>query len=392
MPRTILHCDLDAFYASVEALDDPSLRGRPVIVAGDVRRGVVCAASYEARRYGVHSAMPTAQARRLCPDGVFRPPRFERYEALSAQVMGIFHRYTPLVEPLSLDEAFLDVTASQALFGSGGAIARGIKTAVRGECGLTISAGVADVKFAAKIASDLGKPDGLVEVPPGGVPEFLAPLPLKRLWGVGPVTERELAGLGLQTIGDLARQPRGALAQLLGAHGEFLEALARGEDPRAVTPDDAARSIGGEDTFEHDLVGRAALAAPILAQSRRVAQRLRAAGLAGRTITLKIKYADFELCTRRCTLPRATDDGRAIYEAALEQLERTDLHRPVRLTGISVSGLTDEPTRQCDLFEDARAREARRRGQLNAALDAITARFGDEAVVPADLTGHPRRR
>jgi DNA polymerase-4 len=306
--------------------------------------------------------------------------------------MGIFGRFTPLIEPLSLDEAFLDVTASRALFGAGGDIARAIKQTVRGETGLTISVGVADVKFAAKIASDLGKPDGLVEVPPGGVREFLAPLSIARLWGVGPVTERELQALGLKTIGDLARQPRGALAQLLGgAHGEFLEALARGEDPRPVVPDDPARSVGAEDTFNDDLTGRAALAPPLLAQSRRVARRLRAARLTGRTVTLKVKYADFELITRRCTLPRATDDGRAIYEAAMAQLERTDLERPVRLTGVAVSGLTDEPARQFDLFEDAPAQEARRRRSLNAALDAIADRFGEDALLPADLTGRRHR-
>src|SRR5512138_1269672 len=216
-PRTILHLDLDAFYASVEQLDDPSLRGRPVIVGGPSRRGVVCAASYESRRFGVRSAMPTARARRLCPDGVFLAPRFHRYAELSERVFGIYRRYTPLVEPLSLDEAFLDVTASRALHGEGRDIARAIRAAVRAECGLAVSAGVAEVKLAAKIATDLGKPDGLVEGPPGGVAAFLAPLPVGRLWGVGPVTEGALRRLGVALIGDLARTPEVALAAAIGA-------------------------------------------------------------------------------------------------------------------------------------------------------------------------------
>src|SRR5512145_1965447 len=210
--RTILHLDLDAFYASVEQLDDPALRGRPVVVGGPSRRGVVCAASYEARRFGVRSAMPTARARKLCPDGAFLPPRFERYGELSDRVFGIYRRYTPLVEPLSLDEAFLDVTASRALHGGGRDVAVAIKGAVRAECGLAVSAGIAEVKLAAKIATDLGKPDGLVEVPPGGVAAFLAPLPVSRLWGVGQVTEEALRRGRVETIGDLARADARLLA------------------------------------------------------------------------------------------------------------------------------------------------------------------------------------
>ena len=391
--RTIIHLDLDAFYASVEALDDPSLRGKPVVVGGDARRGVVCSASYEARAFGVRAAMPTSRAHRMCPTAVFRPPRFERYGELSEQVMSVFERYTPLCEPLSLDEAFLDVTASRALHGTGRAIAVAIRGAVRAETGLTVSAGIAEVKFAAKIASDLGKPDGLVEVPAGGVREFLAPLPIGRLWGVGQVTERELHTLGLRTIGDLARYPADDLVRRFGSHGEFLATLARGEDVREVVPHDPARSVGAEETFEDDLRGREALAAHLLQQSHRVARRLRHTGVLGRVVTLKVKYADFELITRRCTLPRPTDDGREIYATVLAQLERTDLGRQVRLTGVAVSGLTDEPmARQTDLFEAAREREMGRRRALNTALDAIAERFGEEAVVPADLKGRPRRR
>jgi len=386
--RTIIHLDLDAFYASVEVLDDPTLRGRPVIVGGDARRGVVCSASYEARAFGVRSAMPTAHAHRLCPRGVFRPPRFERYGELSERVMAIFERYTPLVEPLSLDEAFLDVTASRALHGTGPEIAAAIRATVRGETGLTVSAGVAEVKFAAKIASDLGKPDGLVVVPDGQVREFLAPLVIGRLWGVGPVTEQALKALGVRTIGDLARYPAADLARRFGSQGEFLAELARGEDPREVVPHDPARSVGAEETFAEDLRGREALAPALLRQSHRVARRLRHAGVLGRVVTLKVKYSDFDLVTRRCTLPRPTDDGAEIYAAVLAQLERTDPRRAVRLTGVALSGLTAERmARQADLFEPARERDPSRRRALNAALDAIADRFGDDALVPADLAG-----
>ncbi len=395
--RTILHLDLDAFYASVEQLDDPSLRGRPVIVGGPSRRGVVCAASYEARRFGVHSAMPTARARKLCPDGVFLSPRFERYGELSDRVFGIYRRYTPLVEPLSLDEAFLDVTASRALHGGGREIAVAIKGAVRAECGLAVSAGIAEVKLAAKIATDLGKPDGLVEVPQGGVAAFLAPLPVSRLWGVGHVTEEALRRIGVATIGDLARTPDAALASALGAtHTRDLRALARGEDPREVVPDEAAKSIGAEETFGEDLAGAAALERELLAQAARVGRRLRAAPAAGRVVTLKVKYADFTLVTRRATLARPTDDDRAIFDAARALLARVDLARPVRLTGISVSGLAAEAERaQLDLFAPARPAETAEEGKrraLNAAIDRLADRFGESAVVPADLARTPPRR
>ncbi len=389
-PRTILHLDLDAFYASVEQLDDPRLRGRPVIVGGPSRRGVVCAASYEARRYGVRSAMPTARARRLCPDGVFLPPRFDRYTALSERVFGIYRRYTPLVEPLSLDEAFLDVTASRALHGPGPDIARVIKRAVRDECGLAVSAGVAEVKLAAKIATDLGKPDGLVEVPPGGVAAFLAPLPIARLWGVGPVTEAALRKLGVATIGDLARTPEAALASAIGgSHARGLRELAAGDDPREVVPDEAAKSIGAEETFGEDIQGGEPVARTLLAHAGRVGRRLRAAGLAGHTVTLKVKYADFELVTRRVTLPHATDDDRAIYEAARGLLPRVDLARPIRLAGVSVSGFAGPAERsQLDLFgapPPPEPPDAGKRRALNAALDALAERFGERAVTRADL-------
>ncbi len=393
MRRTILHLDLDAFYASVEQLDDPSLRGMPVIVGGPSRRGVVCAASYEARKFGVRSAMPTARARKLCPQGVFVMPRFERYGALSKQVFAVYHRYTPLVEPLSLDEAFLDVTESRALHGPGRDIAAAIKQAVRGETGLTVSAGVAECKMAAKIASDLGKPDGLVEVPEGTVAEFLASLPVGRLWGVGKVTEVALRRLGIHSIGDVARFPEAVLAERFGAHGRELKDLAQGRDPRPVVPDEESKSIGAEDTFEEDLAGEEALLPHLLDQSGRVARRLRAEGKKGRTVTLKLKYADFTLVTRRCSLPVPTDDAVAIFAAVKADLQRADLSRQVRLTGVSVSGFDAGEERQLGLFgsQPAGSGGDERRKALNAALDDLADRFGDGAVRPATLVGRRRR-
>jgi DNA polymerase-4 len=352
---------------------------------------VVCAASYEARRFGVRSAMPTVEARRRCPEGVFLPPRFERYGELSRAVFAIYRRYTPLVEPLSLDEAFLDVTRSRALHGEAGHIARRVKGEVREGTGLTVSAGVADCKMAAKIASDLGKPDGLVEVPPGTTAAFLAPLPVSRLWGVGKVTEQALRALGIATVGELARFPEQVLVERFGSQGAHMRALARGDDPREVVPDEEARSIGAEDTFERDLSGEAALLPQFLDQSVRVARRLREAGLRGRTVTLKVKYADFQQVTRRSTLPRPTDDAGEIYRTIREDLGRADLDRPVRLTGVTVSGFGPEevPPDQLGLFgapprEDAPAGQGKRQA-LNAALDALADRYGEGAVKPATL-------
>jgi DNA polymerase-4 len=404
--RTILHLDLDAFYASVEQLDDPALRGRPVIVGGSSGRGVVCAASYEARRFGVRSAMPSSRARRLCPQGIFVSPRFERYGELSDQVFDIYRRYTPLVEPLSLDEAFLDVSASRALHGDGPAIAAAIRAAVRAESGLTVSAGLAEVKLAAKIATDFGKPDGLTVVPSGGVAAFLAPLPVGRLWGVGEVTEAALRRLGVATIGDLVRLPESALAVAVGAErAHAFRELARGQDDRDVVPDEGLKSVGGEETFEEDVRGEAALARCLLLQAARVGRRLRAHALRGRIVTLKVKYADFTLVTRRVTLACPTDDDRAIYEAALAQLPRIDPTRAVRLAGLTVSGFEEAGEAageggQLDLFGAATPAESRqgaaagpslsdaeaaRRRRLNAAVDRLSDKYGSGTVKQADL-------
>jgi len=273
--RSILHLDLDAFYASVEVLDRPELRGKPVIVGGDERRGVVAAASYEARRFGVHSAMPTATAKRLCPKGIFLPVRMSRYGEMSDTVFAIYRRFSPLVEPLSIDEAFLDVTGCERLFGSAKEVARKIKAAVREETGLTVSAGVAPNKFLAKIASDLGKPDGLTVVPLGGEHDFLDPLPVGKLWGVGKVTEEALLGRGIRTIGDLRRSSRETLVRTFGAHGEHLHELSHGLDDRPVETEREAKSVGHEDTYDHDLRDRGAMRRELLSLADRVSSRER---------------------------------------------------------------------------------------------------------------------
>jgi DNA polymerase-4 len=382
MQRAILHVDMDAFYASVEQRDDPALRGKPVIVGGASRRGVVLAASYEVRPLGVHSAMPMAEALRRAPGAIVVSPHFDRYAEASDEAFDIFRRYTPLVEPLSLDEAFLDVTASQALFGDGPAIARAIKDAVRAEIRLTASAGVAPCKFAAKVASDLRKPDGLVVVEEGRVAEFLAPLAVERMWGVGPKTSPVMRAAGLATIGDLARARTADLERILGSWGTHVSALARGEDDRDVVPDRLAKSIGAEETYEEDLVGAEAIARTLLVHAGRVARRLVRSGLSARTVALKVKYSDFTLRTRRATLDEAVSDTDSIHRAAVELLARMPLEgRRVRLTGVSVSGIVDgEPPPT--LFPDARAAK---RLEVERVSSRIAERFGDAHITRAAL-------
>jgi DNA polymerase-4 len=379
--RAILHVDMDAFYASVEQRDDPSLRGRPVLVGGS-GRSVVCAASYEARKSGARSAMPMTEARRLCPDAIVVPPRHDRYAEVSADVFAIFRRYTPLVEGLSVDEAFLDVTQSRSLFGDGEAIARRIKAEIRGELGLTASAGVASCKFAAKIASDLDKPDGLVIVP-DDVRAFLAPLPVERMWGIGPKTAPRLREAGFRTIGDLADAHPDALAAVLGqAAIAHVVPLARGLDARAVDPERAALSIGAEETFERDLTDRRALEVRLLDLASRVARRLLRAGLVGSGITLKVKYADFKLKSRTVALPEPIADVSSLHRAALHMLDRVPQGR-VRLLGISVAGLTPAPAEAAPaLFPEI---DAERRRRLEAVVLEVGDRYGDKGLVRAAL-------
>ncbi|NRD59360.1 DNA polymerase IV [Corallococcus exiguus] len=378
--RAILHVDMDAFYASVEQRDNPSLRGKPVIVGGHAQRGVVVAASYEVRPFGVRSAMPMARAMKQAPHAIVVKPRFSAYAEASEHVFAIFERYTPLIEPLSLDEAFLDVTASVGLFGAAADIAKRIRKEISHELNLPASAGIATAKFVAKIASDLAKPNGQREVRPEETVAFLAGLPVSRLWGVGPKTEEAMKRAGLVTIGDVATRDVDWLEERFGAaSAKHLWELSHGIDARDVVPDRAAKSVGAEDTFDEDLTGLEALKPHVHAQALRVARRLRRATLKGRVVQLKLKFADFTLITRRVTLREATDDGQVIYRAALELLERAHEGKALRLTGVSVQLDEDEP--QLGLFPAA----APKSSKLNEAMDRIAARFGSKAITMADI-------
>ena len=378
----VLHADMDAFYASVEQRDRPELRGRPVIVGGTSTRGVVMAASYEARPFGVRSAMPTAQARALCPDAVFLPGDMRKYRRVSAQIRAVFESVSSMVEPLSLDEAFIDVTASRVLLGPPLAIGRLLKERVRAATGLAVSVGIGPGKMVAKIASDLSKPDGLLEVLPEDVDAFLRPLPVWRLWGVGPVTHARLAGAGITTIGDLAARSS-ALASVVGrAAAEHLARLARGVDVRAVEPDLAAKSYGEEGTFGADVRDDPTVRAAIVAHADAVARRLRADGVRARVVVLKLKLAErvgpgkFRLLTRRETLREPTDDGASIADAALALWRRHRPARAIRLVGVTAAGIVGAEG-QLALFPDG---VGLRRAALNRALDQIVARFGHDAI------------
>ena len=380
----ILHVDLDAFYASVEQRDRPELRGKPVLVGGSRRRGVVLAASYEARPFGCRSAMPMAEAIRLCPQAEIVAPRMDAYVAVSHRFRDILDAYTPLVEPISIDEAFLDVAGTERLHGPAPVVARAIKDRVKKELELTASVGVAAVKLVAKIASDLGKPDGLVVVPGDETRAFLAPLPIERLYGVGPKTAKTLRALGIETLGQVARHPLAALAARLGAtHAAELQALARGEDARHVEADRTAVSIGAEETFEEDLVDGPILRRRVTAQAERVAERLRRSAQLTSCVVLKLKDTEFHITTRRRTLPAPTSDGRVIAKVALELLDAAKVRAPgVRLSGVAATTISpaDAP-RQLTLDEPERARGER----LGETLDKIRDRFGKSAVARAAL-------
>ncbi len=375
----IIHVDMDAFYASVEVRDRPELAGRPVIVGGTPEgRGVVAAANYEARRYGVHSAMPAATARRLCPKAVVLPVRMAHYAAVSRQIREIFQRYTPLVEPLSLDEAFLDVAASERLFGPAAGIGRRIKEDIAAELGLVASVGVAANKFLAKIASDLDKPNGFVVVEAGQEQSFLDPLPVGRLWGVGKVASKAFASLGIATIGQLRRYPPALLETHFGKMGVQLWNLAHGIDRRPVVPEHEAKSISHETTFATDIEDPGVLRGWLLELTGQVAQRLRRSGLKARTVQIKVRFADFRTVTRACTLPTATDITTELNRAATDLLTSRlpRRHPPVRLLGMGVSGFTGELA-QGELFSDG-GRE--KHSRLDAVADSIEARFGAGAV------------
>lgn len=383
--KYIIHLDMDAFYPAVEVLDNPELRGKSVIVGGGKKRGVVASASYEARKFGIHSAQPIAEAARLCPKGIFLPVRMLRYKEFSERIFEIFHRFTPLVEPLSIDEAFLDVTGSTRLFGHPVEIAKKIKGMVFHETGLTVSAGVAPSKFVAKIASDMEKPDGLTVVSPEKVSEFLDPLPIKKMWGVGRVTQKKLAALNIQTFKELSRMPVHILEKKFGTYGLKMHQLSKGIDEREVVPEHDAKSIGHEETFSDDIVDVNEAKQEVLSLADRVSRRMRRKGVIAKTITLKVKYSDFVRITRSRTLPKPTEDGLEIYSIACSLLEKTQVgQRPVRLLGVSVSQLDYlGPEGQLSLFDQNEAHKKRK--VLNKALDSLCDKHGEHSIRPGTL-------
>ncbi len=386
----IIHIDMDAFYASVEIRDRPELADKPVVVGGRPEgRGVVAAASYAARRYGIHSAMPMAQALRRCRELVILPPRPARYAEVSRQIHAIFARYTPLIEPLSLDEAFLDVTASRRLFGSAVQIGRQIKQAIRDELQLVASVGVAPNKFLAKLASDLDKPDGFVEVPPEGVQAFLDPLPVSRLWGVGKAARAVFERLGISRIEQVRRLDTGTLAYHFGKQGAQLHDLARGIDPRPVVAEAEAKSVSHETTFEVDIADRDALRAVLFQLTEQVAWRLRQLGLEGRTVHLKVRFPDFRTLTRSQTLATPTAATDTLWRSVRELFD-TRLppdHPPLRLVGMGVSGFDTHSQADSIAPDETGAGITRRQGDLFAAPEAVAAPVGapvDAAAPDAD--------
>jgi DNA polymerase IV len=410
--RIVLHADMDAFYASIEQRDRPELRGKPVIVGATSARGVVAAASYEARAFGVRSAMPGFRARQLCPDGVYLPSDMAKYVAVSEQVRAVFEELTPLVEPLALDEAFLDVTGSVGLFGGPIEIAQRLKRRVREQTQLAVSCGIAQNKLVAKIACSLGKPDGLLWVPPEQTRALLDPLPIRWLWGIGPVAEKALREAGYERLADVAGAEPRALARVVGgtARARALIALAAGQDERPVEPQREAKSYGEENTFEHDVSAREVVTGALSSHAHAVARRLRHDGLRARTVTIKLKLgrargrrtargdADeleprYPLLTRSRSLRQPTDDGAVIRKLAIALWDAAAVGEPVRLLGVSVSNLDGGGGRQLDLFERPEARGER----LGPALDAIRERFGHDAIrlgeaAPEKLTPSGRRK
>jgi DNA polymerase-4 len=407
--RLVLHADMDAFYASIEARDRPELRGLPIIVGAQSARGVVAAASYEARTFGVRSAMPGFRARELCPDGVFLPADMARYARVSSEVHAIFETFSPDIEPIALDEAFLDVTGSVNLFGGALALGRKLRAEVRRLVDLPISVGIGPSKLVAKLACTLSKPDGFLYVPDEAVTWLLHPLPVRRLWGVGPVMEEALVALGIRTIGDLAVTDESLLARVVGDRAAALKRLAQGDDDRDVESALLPKSYGEENTFEHDVIARDVVTATITAHAEAVARRLRHDGYQGRTVNLKIKLGKprgyrtsrtdpgvrepvYPLLTRAKTLPRATSDGKLIRDVAVALWDAAKIDEPVRLLGVSLTNLEGGEMEQLDLF-GTRATVDR----LGPALDAITERFGKGAIrravgEPEKATASDRRK
>jgi len=368
---------MDAFFASVEQRDNPDLRGKPVIVgAGPNERGVVSAASYEARKFGVHSAMPSRTAYKHCPQGIFVRPDMKKYSAASRQIMAILESFTPLVEPVSVDEAFLDVSGAVKEFGDAVAIAQRIKDRIRAETGLTASVGVAPNKFLAKLASDLKKPDGLAVITEADKVQMLTPLPVSKMWGVGKVTEKRLHELGLRTIGDIQRIPVDELRELIGNSAEHLHALAFGEDDRDVETESETKSISSEHTFDDDTADLGQIRKCLLEQCEEVGVRLRRKQLAARTVQLKLRYADFTTLTRRKTLTTPTQDEMTLYEVAMRLLSAERIqNKRIRLIGVGGSNLVP-PEAQTDLFDQT----AQKRTRLAKAVDDLRAKLGSKAI------------
>jgi len=380
MQRWIIHADMDEFFAAVEKLDNPALRGKPLLVGGDpTGRGVVCTASYEARAFGCHSAMPMVRAIRLCPDAIILRPRGGRYHAVSEEIFEIMGEFTPLIERLSVDEAFLDVTGTERLLGPAGQIAGDIKTRIKSRTGLTVSVGVAPNKFLAKLASDLEKPDGLTIIEPDRIHEVLDPLGIRKLWGVGPAAAKQIEKLNIRTIGQLRTACPELVRTRLGDVGEHLQRLAAGLDDREVTPDSKAKSIGQEQTFRTDIGDLNELKRILLDQTQQVARRLRLSNLKARTVTLKLRYGDFTTLTRSATFKDPTDVTELLWLRARGILEKwaATQHRPLRLLGVTASQLTGPAGVQGTLFADPSADKQHRIDQV---VDKIASRFGDDAI------------
>lgn len=378
---TVLHVDLDAFFASVELLDHPELVGKPVVVAHDSLRSVVTAANYPARKFGVRSAMPLARARQLCPAAIVLEPHFEKYRHYSKQVMAIFDDMTPLVERLGIDEAFLDVAGARGVIGSPAEVGELIRARVRDETGLACSVGAAATKFVAKLASGRAKPDGLLVIPKDQTLAFLHPLPVGALWGVGAVTEKALLARGLKTIGDIAQTPETVLRRVVGEASSLkLHNLANGVDPRSVTPDTVEKSVGHEVTFETDVTDAAVLRRELLRQSTKVAQRLRASGAVGRTVVLKLRYADFTTISRSRSLTEPTDVGRRIADEVRSLYDAVGVHPPVRLIGVRMEQLVEAGSNGGGLWDDDEDWRGAER-----VIDRVGARFGGELIRPASL-------
>ncbi|NLJ84477.1 MAG: DNA polymerase IV [Halanaerobiaceae bacterium] len=381
MALNIMHVDMDAFYAAVEQMDKPELKGKPVIVGGVSlsNRGVVSTASYEARKYGVHSAMPIVEAKRLCPDAVFLPGRHERYSEVSRQIFEIFYQYTPLVEQISIDEAFLDLTGCSRLFGDSIQIGRRIKEDIYNKFGLTASIGLARNKFLAKLASDMEKPDGFFVIEDKDIDRILEPLDVNKIWGVGKKTAEILRSRGIDTIGRLKTLPLEELENLLGKNGIRLYYLSRGIDNRKVEVDNPVKSISHEETFAENISDKNAILSSLLRMSSKVSRRLRKAGLIGNTIDVKIRYGDFTTYTRSISIAVGTNNTDVIYQKAIYLLEKNKLlNQPVRLLGVGVSNLSPEGPEQLSLFENNQKTD-----DLTKTIDFIRDKFGETSLIRA---------